>query len=204
MKIGLLGGTFDPPHFGHLRLAAAARRALGLDEVWLVPAGQPWRKRGRPVAAPEHRLRMARLAGRGRACLRVWDTEVRRVGPTYTADTLAELRALRPDAEICFIMGEDALADVSNWYHPERIVALATLVVAHRSGLRRTAVPEGARIAWVAMRETPVSSTDVRRRLAAGEAVRGMIPAAVERYIRRHHLYGARREPLPAVAQAAP
>jgi len=201
LRVGVLGGTFDPVHRGHLALARAALDELGLDEVLFVPAGQPWRKEGRIVAPAAHRLAMLRLALAGEPALRVETLELDRPGPSYTADTLEALRDARPDDELFFVAGEDALADLPNWLRPERILELATLAVA-----RRVDVPQAAgeslsglreRVVWLKMPLLPVSATEIRDRVRRGLPVDDLVPPAVEAYIREHGLYRERPE-LPA------
>jgi nicotinate-nucleotide adenylyltransferase len=193
MRVGVLGGTFDPVHRGHLALAGAARDELGLGEVLFVPAGQPWRKAGRIVAPAGDRLAMLRLALEGEAVFRVETLEVDRHGPSYTADTLEALRAARPEDELFFIVGEDALADLPNWVRPERILELATLAVARRAGVRPMA-GEGLpglreRAVWLKMPLVRVSATEIRERVRRGEPIDGMVPPAVAAYIREQGLY---------------
>jgi nicotinate-nucleotide adenylyltransferase len=193
LRIGVLGGTFDPVHRGHLALAGAAREELALDEVLFVPAGQPWRKAGRIVAPAEHRLAMLRLALEGEAGFRVETLELEREGPSYTADTLEALRAARPDDEMYLILGEDALADLPNWVRPERILALATLAVARRAGVPPTA-GEGLpglreRVVWLKMPLVAVSATEIRECIRRGESIGELVPPAVEAYIRERGLY---------------
>ncbi|MHB8576016.1 MAG: nicotinate (nicotinamide) nucleotide adenylyltransferase, partial [Dehalococcoidia bacterium] len=123
LQIGLLGGTFDPIHFAHLRLAEEAREQLGLDQVLFVPAPRPWRKAGRTITPIEQRLAMVRLAIAGNPCFALSTIELGRTGPTYTAETLAGLQAeLGAGATLHFILGADALADLPHWHQPERIV----------------------------------------------------------------------------------
>ncbi len=193
MKIGVLGGTFDPVHNGHLALAAAARDQCALDLVLFVPAGQPWRKT-REITAGEHRLAMLRIAIAGDDTFGISDIELRRAGPTYTADTLDALAAERLDDEFWFIIGADALADLPNWKDPERIVRHATIAVAPRSGAAVdraiAAVPVLAgRIQPFPMPAVDVSSTEIRRRAESGEALDAMVPAPVAAYIKDHGLY---------------
>jgi len=198
VQIGLLGGTFDPIHFGHLRLAEEAREQLGLDRVLFLPAPRPWRKSGRTITAVAHRLEMVRLATAGNAAFAVSTIELEQSGPTYTALTLAALRAeLGTAATLHFILGADALRDLPNWWEPERIVALARLAVAARgrAPLRGLATLDrrvpGLRAACqpVAMPALAISSTDLRRRVAAGRSLRYLVPDSVSAYIAAHQLY---------------
>ena len=197
-RIGLLGGTFDPPHLAHLVLAAAARRALALERVLLVPAGDPWRKADREVSPAESRLELARAAVAGLGpWAEVRDVEVRRAGPTYTVETLEELRAELPDAEWWFILGRDALADLPNWREPERILELARLALAQRGAAEErlpaaatAALPDvAARVDLVPMPLLDISASELRRRVAAGEPTAPLLPVAVRRRIDRLGLY---------------
>ena len=200
MRVGILGGTFDPVHVAHLRLAEDAREALALDEVLFVPAGDPWRKSdpqgpsGRRITATEHRLAMLQLAVAGNDDFAISDVELRRTGPTYTADTLEQLAGERLDDEFWFIVGADALADMPNWHEPERIVAHATLAVAARAGETVDPATVGlpavaGRLVTFAMPRMDVSSTDIRARVAAGRSIRYLVPPEVERYVAAHQLY---------------
>ena len=194
MRVGVLGGTFDPVHIAHLRLAEAARESLALDEVLFVPAGQPWRKSDRRITAGEHRLAMLELAVAGNDDFCVSDLELKRPGPTYTADTLELLAGERLDDEFYFIVGTDALADLPNWHEPRRIVAHATLAVAAREDERVNVatleVPGvAARLEPFPMIRMDISSTDIRARASAGRSIRYLVPDAVARYIAEHGLY---------------
>jgi nicotinate-nucleotide adenylyltransferase len=196
MRVGLLGGTFDPVHLGHLILAEEARNALDLALVLFIPAGNPWRKADRTITAPEHRLAMLELAVARNDGFGVSDIELRRAGPTYTADTLEALAAERLDDEFFFLAGSDALADMANWHEPERIVKHATLAVAPRDVQEANAVILNipgikAHIVTFAMPRIDISSTDIRARVAAGHGIRYLVPSAVERYIGEHALYRA-------------
>jgi nicotinate-nucleotide adenylyltransferase len=187
VRVGVLGGTFDPVHNGHLALAAAAREELALEEVLFVPAGLPWRKAGREIASDEDRMAMLRLAIAAEPAYRISTLELEREGPSYTADTLEALHAERPDDELFFLMGEDALADLPNWVRPERIVELAKLVVARRRDGAGTMKRDG--VVRLEMPLVPVSATEVRERVRRGEPIEGMVPAAVAGYIRERGLY---------------
>ncbi len=188
MRIGVLGGSFDPVHLGHLALAEAARDRFALDRVLLVvAAGQPLKPSG-PAAPAEDRYAMVRLAVRGRPRLEASDIELRRPAPSYTVDTLREIaRGIGPLDEVLLLLGSDAMADFPRWREAEAIRALARLVVCPRPGA--PAAPGGDDRLEV---ETPaVSSTDVRRRAAAGEGLEGLVPEDVAVYIAERGLYGA-------------
>ena len=197
-RIGVMGGTFDPIHLGHLILAEQARTHLGLDRVLFVPAGQPWRKEGRQVAPVAHRVAMVQAALAGDPYFEVSLVESEQARPSYTADTLAALRAqLGEGPELFFILGEDALADLPNWRDPARIVAQARLAVATRTGWTAAGtatleqlIPDiRARLDPVPMPRVDISSTDIRRRVAAARSIRFLVPPAVAAYIAAHGLY---------------
>ncbi|HXF52386.1 MAG TPA: nicotinate-nucleotide adenylyltransferase [Dehalococcoidia bacterium] len=200
MRVGVLGGTFDPIHIGHLVLAEQAREQLGLDEVLFVPAGDPWRKAGKRITPALDRRAMVELAIAGNPAFRCSSIEIDRAGPSYTVDTLATLRAERPEGELYFIVGEDALFDLPNWKDPARIVSLALVAVARRgpesrldgltAGEAERLVPGlGGRLVRVDMPVIGVSATDLRARLRRGASVRYLVPEAVERYIAERRLY---------------
>jgi nicotinate-nucleotide adenylyltransferase len=199
VRLGVLGGTFDPVHRGHLALAVAARAELGLDRVLFVPAGQQWRKGDRSIASGERRLAMLRLALEGEGAFEVVTLELEREGPSYTADTLEALGRQRPNEELFFILGEDALVDLPNWVRPGRIQELATLVVARRAGADPNDVEEAARrvpgllerVVWLKMLPVEVSATEVRERVRRGLWIGDLVPPGVEAYIREHGLYRA-------------
>lgn len=189
-RLGLLGGTFDPPHLGHLVVAECARVELPLDEVRLLVAGQPWMKGAAPTRAAD-RVRLTEAAVAGDPHLRVDAREVDREGPTYTADTLAELHAEDADAELFFLLGEDAAAGLSRWHRIEEAFALATFVIVTRPG--HPAPPAATLPQQVIHLEVPqleVSSTQLRHRYAAGLGTRYLVPDAVEAAIRELGLYG--------------
>lgn len=194
-RIGVFGGTFDPPHIGHLVLAADLRHALRLDRVLFVPAGRPPHK-PEPISDDDDRLAMVRLAIAGDPAFAVSTVDVDRGGPSYSADLLAILREESPDATLVFLMGEDSLRDFPSWHRPGAIATLAELGVATRPGVRVDleavvrAVPEAAgRVVLVPTPSIGVSSRHLRRRVASGSPIAYQVPAAVERYIREHGLY---------------
>ncbi len=198
MRLGVLGGTFDPPHVGHVRLAEAAVDHLQLDKLVFVPAGEPWRKAGQPMSAAEHRLEMTWLAVDSLPRMDVSELDLNRPGPSYTVDTLGDLLALYgPDTELFFVLGEDALLDMPNWKEPHRIVALARLAVALRSPGRELDVTEleGAipgvsrRLIVLPMTFVDVSATAIREWARKSVPLEGLVPPAVEAYIKDHALY---------------
>lgn len=200
VKLGVLGGTFDPIHIGHLVLAEHAREQLELEEVLFVPARDPWRKAGRRVAPAAERLAMVELAIEGNPAFRSCRIEIDRPGPSYSVDTLAALRRERSEADLYFILGEDALFDLPNWKEPERIVSLAKIAVAARGAVSRldTVSQEaldglvlglGASFVRVDMPAIGVSATDLRQRVRGGRSIRYLVPDAVERFIRERGLY---------------
>jgi nicotinate-nucleotide adenylyltransferase len=196
-RVGLLGGTFDPVHVGHLVAAEEARAALALDEVMFVPAAEPPHKPGRPITPARHRLAMLELAVEDHSGFSVSRIDVDRAGPHYTVDLLRLARdQLRPGTELFFLMGMDSLSELATWRDPETIIRLARPVVVDRPGYEadlaalEKAVPGVTeRVAFVTMPLIGISGTDLRRRVAAGSPIRYQVPAAVERYVRRHRLY---------------
>ena len=190
VRLGVFGGTFDPPHFGHLALAEWARVELGLDQVWFVPAGTPPHKRGGSATAARHRLAMTRLAARGNRAFRVSTLECRRPGPSFTVDTLRAIARAHPGAKLHLLMGADTYATFADWREPGAIARAATLVVALRPGSRRAG---GGRVRWLSNPGLDVSSSALRARAARGRSLRYLVPDAVARYIARHRLYGAPR-----------
>ena len=195
MRIGLLGGTFDPIHAGHLAAAKAALDCEELDRVMFIPAAQP-PHRPRAIATADDRLEMCRLAIEGDTHFVVSDVELERGGPSYTVDTLAELRRSHPGDQLLLILGWDAARLFSTWRRPDEVRALATIVVVARPG---SAAPRkadlepaglGGQGVILCLEPTPdVSASEIRRALASGESIAGKVPAAVERYIAAHHLY---------------
>jgi nicotinate-nucleotide adenylyltransferase len=211
-RLGVLGGTFDPIHYGHLDAAEAAQAALALEEMWLIPAHDPPHRPIDPRASAFHRFALVALAIDGRPGWRVSDMELRRAGRSYTVNTLRGLRAQgwRP-SEVFFVLGADALADIATWYEFPAVLDEAHFVVVARPGAELEAAiartpavrtrlrtpadlarwSEGTAVIRVEGRTRNVSSTDVRTRLAAGLPVGDLVPAAVARHIVSHQLYGA-------------
>lgn len=194
MRIGVLGGTFDPPHAGHLALAEAAKESLNLDEVLFVPAYRNPLKKGRRQASPKDRLEMVRLMIAGRPEMAVSDLEIVRGGHSFTVDTMDELHYVRP-AEYWFILGGDALKKIDTWKQPERLLRLARLGVAYRQpesweDVRSRLRPEfQERVDPIPMKLVEVSSTDIRNRLVAKKPIGAWLAPAVLQYIRDHKLY---------------
>lgn len=186
MRIGVFGGTFDPPHIGHLVVAQEVHFRLRLDRVLWVPAAVPPHKRDLDITPGALRLAMVRAAVGDDERFEASDIELRRDGPSYTVDTLRELREGHPDDELFLIVGADQLAELGTWKEPEEIRRLATVVGLARAGEVATGV-DGARL--VEVPRVDVSSTGIRRRVGAGEPVSYLIITGVEDIIRRQALY---------------
>lgn len=188
-RIGVFGGTFDPPHIGHLAVAAECRGALGLDRMLLVVAGEPWQKVGeRSVSPAPVRLELTRRAVEPYPGLEACDLEVRRVGPSYTADTLAELVDTTPGAELFVILGADAARALPTWERVDEVMDRATLVVCAREG-GFGQLPPGVDWQRVTVPRLDVSSTDLRRRVAEGRSIDVLVPPGVALSIRTQGLY---------------
>jgi nicotinate-nucleotide adenylyltransferase len=199
VRIGLLGGTFDPIHVGHLDAADAARRALALDEILVIPAHDPPHRNDEPYASSFHRFAMICLAIDGRPGYRASDIELRRQGPSYTAVTLRDLRreGWQP-SEMYFIVGADAFAEIATWYEYPAIIEECRFAVVARPGttieaaLARTPSLRsrvGDSIHLVEAKTAAASSSEIRARLARGQPVDGLVPAPVARHIATHQLY---------------
>ena len=196
-RIGLLGGTFDPIHLGHLIVAEEARTRLSLDRLLFVPSRQPWRKAGREIAHEADRLAMVRLAVEGNPGFEVSLVDLEREGPSYSVDTVCDVRAtLSPEAELYFILGYDALMDLPHWHAPAELARITRLVTVIRPGYEldwsplEQAIPEARET--VLLLETPeigISSTEVRQRVAAGRSIRYWVPDLVAEYIQQQGLY---------------
>jgi len=200
MRRGLLGGTFDPIHTGHLILAQEVLWRLGLDGIWFIPVGLPWMKRDEPTSEAEHRRTMVELAIESNQRFHLSTAELERPGETYTVDTLEELRrGEMSDGELLFIMGVDTLHTMHRWKDPARILELARIVVALRPGhsevdlsaLEAIDPTAAERVMTVRMPLIEISGTELRRRAGAGEPLRYLVPDAVAAYIGEHDLYKA-------------
>jgi nicotinate-nucleotide adenylyltransferase len=197
VRVGILGGTFNPPHLGHLVCAQEAYVQLALDRVMLVVARIPPHKTVQEEPGPAHRLELCRLATRGdEARLEVSEMELRRPGPSYTVDTLQELRSTTPDIELFLIVGGDIAAGLPQWHEVERVLELATPVVAERRGTARSSIEDalnsirgGGRARFFPMPPIGLSSTMIRERVRAGRPIRYFVPDAVDAYIQEHALY---------------
>ena len=200
MNIGVLGGTFDPIHMGHLIVAEEARARLNLAEVLFVPAGQPWLKVNNYISAAEHRVQMVRLAIADEPYCKLSTTEIERAGPTYTVDTIAELQGqLDAGDKLFFILGWDNLVRLPQWHEPSRLVKMCQLVAVPRVGyLTPDLDPLEAAIPGLSqstiLLDTPqidISASEIRRRVAQGLSMHHLVPDSVERYINQYHLYVA-------------
>ena len=198
MKIGILGGTFDPIHLGHLMMAEVARESLDLSEVIFVPAGQPLLKPPHPITPAEHRLEMLRLAVGDRPHLKVSTMEIERSGPSYTVETLAELKEQygRRD-ELFFILGWDSLAQLEAWREPSRIIKMCYLVAVPRPGCQKPdleALEAGIpglsrRVIFLERPRVDISASAIRELAVGGKSLDLLVPPAVAEYIKQHRLY---------------
>jgi nicotinate-nucleotide adenylyltransferase len=198
MRVGVLGGTFDPIHLGHLLIAEEVRLRLDLQQVIFIPAGQPRLRTHEAIADGADRLRMVELATTGNPFFRACAVEVHRSGPTYTVDTLEELhRDQGPDTCLHFIVGEDILGNFHLWKDPDRVLELCRLVVVGRPGADgletedwSTKFPRAAaRVTRLATPRIDISGTDIRKRVCRGESLRYLVPESVADYIRERGLY---------------
>lgn len=197
-RVGVFGGTFDPIHLGHIIVAEEVRVKLGLEQVVLVPAGRPWLKKHKEITLAEHRLTMAQLATEGRPHLTVSRIEVDRPGLSYTVDTIAAFsRIYDNEAELYFLLGSDALAELPRWKRPKKLLELCRLAVFSRPGFPvpsldpiEMALP-GVREKTVIVEvpQVDISATSIRKMVAEGASIGGLVPAPVELYILQHGLY---------------
>ncbi|MCA9071090.1 MAG: nicotinate-nucleotide adenylyltransferase [Planctomycetaceae bacterium] len=198
MRLGLLGGTFDPVHWGHLLMAEQCREQCRLDQVWLLPAGLPPHKSDQTISTGNQRAEMLEFAVAGNSNLIVNRMELSREGKTYTVDTLAQLHQERPEDELFFIIGADSLVDLPDWREPDRICEYATVVAVNRGDRPLPSREEltkhvgetiASRVELVTMPGIDLSATDIRHRVREGRSIRFMVPRAVEAYIAENQLY---------------
>ena len=198
MNIGVLGGTFDPIHIGHLMIAEGVRVQLGLTEILFVPAGQPWLKANNQISATEHRIQMVRLAIADKPYFRLSTMETERAGPSFTVDTIGELQGqIDAGDKLFFILGWDILLQLPQWHEPQRLVKMCSLVAVPRVGYPtpdlsdlEAAIP-GLSESTILL-NTPqidISASGVRGRVAQGLSIQNLVPEPVENYIKQHRLY---------------
>ena len=198
-RIGVFGGAFDPPHLAHVALVRSATEALGLDEVRVLPTGQAWHRSG-PLSDAAHRLAMTRLAFAGLPQVVVDEREIRRAGPSYTVDTLSEIAAEHPGAQLYLLIGDDQRRSLPGWHRIGDIARLAIICAAARdpqvaswhAGEPSEAAVPGLDIQPLPMPLMPISATDIRERVSRQTGVSELLDPAVERYIHEHHLYSPR------------
>jgi nicotinate-nucleotide adenylyltransferase len=190
MRLGVMGGTFDPVHHGHLVAASEVQNLFSLDEVAFVPSGEPWQKAGKLVSPAEHRYLMTVIATASNPGFWVSRVDIDRPGPTYTIDTLRDLSAQHPDAELFFITGADALEQILSWKDADELFGLAHFVGVTRPGyvLSDDHLPRDA-VSLVEVPAMAISSTDCRERVSRGEPVWYLVPDGVVQYVAKHRLY---------------
>ena len=204
MRLGILGGTFDPIHIGHLRTAEEIGQELDLEKVYLVPSASPPHKTEEPIAPFDHRLTMTRLAIVGSSLLDALDLEGRRSGPSYSIETLKELHAIfKPDPDLFFILGIDAFLEINTWKEYERLFDYAHFVIISRPGYRKEMIEpflmkSGLENKTLTIKETTlmdISSTNIRKMVQQGKSIRFLVPGAVRDYIAEKGLYGKNGNP---------
>lgn len=206
MNIGVMGGTFDPVHLGHIAVAEEARERLNVVTVLFVPAGQPWLKAGSPISPAKHRVSMLRLALADKPYFELSTMEIDRTGPSYAVDTIAGLKSkLDAEDEIFFILGWDSLAELPRWREPLRLVEMCHLVVAPRPGysapdlkILEAAIPGlSQRMIMLDRPQVDISAVEIRERVARGLSIRHLVPEPVEKYIKQHRLYITKKDGAP-------
>ncbi|HZS15537.1 MAG TPA: nicotinate (nicotinamide) nucleotide adenylyltransferase [Candidatus Dormibacteraeota bacterium] len=201
-RVAVLGGTFDPIHTGHLAILEQVRRSVDAEEAWLLPTALPPHRR--PAhASVDDRLAMVRAAAEGHPGVRVVEDEARRSGPSYTIDSLAELERAHPGVEFWLTLGADAAREIGTWHRSAELLGRARFVLVNRTGVPPLDAGEAARLGFEPARtrlihvdSPPVSATEIRRRVAGGEPLEGMVSAAVERLIRERGLYRVAQDPV--------
>jgi nicotinate-nucleotide adenylyltransferase len=200
MRVGVIGGTFDPIHVGHLIMAEGARDVLGLGRVVFVPAGQPPHKRSSRISAAAHRLAMARLAIADNAYFTTSRVDIDREGPSYTVDTIRLLHERwGPEVRIYFLIGADSLSELPTWYQPQRLIEICQVVAIPRPGcdpdldaLNDQIPGASERVQVLDLPSVDLSATEIRDRVRDHRSIRYLVPGTVERYIYRHRLYRER------------
>jgi nicotinate-nucleotide adenylyltransferase len=195
VSIGIFGGTFDPPHIGHLIAAQDACETLQLQRLIFVPAAQPPHKRDRQVTPAEIRLDLLKAAIAGDVRFQVCELELQRAGPSYTVDTLRQLSGIFPGEEFYLLLGADQVRDLPTWHEPAEVARLAHVVLISRSGVDALPDRDGLAKSAIQVTRIDVSATDIRQRVAAGRSIRYLVPRAVEAIIRERGLYRS-NEPL--------
>ena len=205
MNIGVLGGTFDPIHSGHLIIAEESRLKIRLARVLFVPAGQQWLKTGRNTEPAAHRVEMVKLAIATNPHFKISTVDVDRPGPSYSVETIAILQQrMGAEARIFFLVGWDSLAELPQWKEPDRLIQLCKLVAVTRPGFSRpdlkaleSSVPGVTQsVVWLDIAPVDIGSSDIRKRVAQGLSIYGLVPEAVETYIKEHELYQQREQNL--------
>lgn len=191
MKIGVFGGTFDPPHLGHLIVAESARETLDLDKVLFIPCASPPHKSSRSLIDPDRRMEMITLAISGHPSFEVSDLEIQRGGKSYTVDTLRVLTSLYPRSELYLLIGIDNLLELHTWREPEEIFALSDVVAINRPGFNTADVRKDylRRVTFLRSPNIDISSSEIRRKAKMGKSIRYLVPSAVETYILKHGAY---------------
>ncbi len=198
MKVGVLGGTFDPVHRGHIAMAEEAKASLGLDEMLLIPAGHPMSKTTYRITPAQHRLEMLRLAAADKPHLKVSTMELERPGPTYTIDTLIELKKRYGDkADIYFILGWDSLSQLAEWHEPGRIIGMCHLVAVPRPGFPKPSLEElekelpgiSGKVIFMDKPQMDICASGIRDTVAGGKAIDTLVPGPVAKYIKKNQLY---------------
>jgi len=192
-----MGGTFDPIHIAHLRVAEETRNMLSLDQILFIPAGNPWMKKGNVVASPQQRLEMVQLAIRSNPHFKISTVELDRPGNSYTVDTLIALKEQTKDAALYFILGWDTLEGLQQWKEPSQVRKLCTLVAVPRPGHNRPCTGETEQadlrkpdeIIFLETSPLDIRGTELRRRVSEGISIDSLVPVLVEQYIKRNHLY---------------
>ncbi len=188
-RVGILGGTFDPIHYGHLLAAEQAREQGELDEVWFMPARIPPHKLGKGISSEHHRQRMIELAISDHSAFRMTDVEFRRSGPSYTYDTMQQLIQMHPDIAFSFIVGGDMIQTLRTWYRYKELVKLVPFIGLLRPGSTIDQKAFEHIVHFVTMPAWELSSSLIREKAKAGKSIRYMLPPAVETYIKEHGLY---------------